>query len=63
MSFPFKPRKATREDIECQCMALAYAAHYIDENDVRELLLFTLFEKHHQLATENFTHDLCEIPI
>ncbi|MEA9393160.1 hypothetical protein SJI19_21910 [Acerihabitans sp. TG2] len=59
----FKLRKACREDVECQCMALAYAAHHIEHNDVRELLLFTLMEKQHQLATKDFFNDTCEVSI
>ncbi|CFQ63284.1 hypothetical protein HB991_13155 [Yersinia mollaretii] len=40
----------TTIDVECQCRALAYAAYHIDHRDVRELLLFTLIEKQHQLT-------------
>ncbi|XBS68156.1 hypothetical protein ABK905_15050 [Acerihabitans sp. KWT182] len=37
------------DDVQCQCRALAYAAYKIEDEDVRELLLFTLIEKQQQL--------------
>ncbi|WP_413728690.1 hypothetical protein [Sodalis sp. RH19] len=58
-----KPRKVCREDIECQCMALAHAAHIIEDVDIRELLLFTLTEKHYQLAIGDYIMDTAEVPI
>ncbi len=37
------------DDVQCQCQALAYAAYKIEDEDVRELLLYTLMEKLQQL--------------
>jgi hypothetical protein len=45
----FDPTQATFDDVSCQCRALAYAAYKIPDEDIRELLLYTLLEKQNQL--------------
>ncbi|WP_413742281.1 hypothetical protein ACL2XO_04960 [Sodalis sp. RH15] len=45
----FDPTTSTYDDVNCQCRALAYAAYKISEEDIREMLLFTLLEKQHHL--------------
>lgn len=45
----FDPTQSTFDDVSCQCRALAYAAYKIPDEDIRELLLYTLLEKQHQL--------------
>ncbi|XBS68123.1 hypothetical protein ABK905_14805 [Acerihabitans sp. KWT182] len=37
------------DDVQCQCQALAHAAYKIEDEDVRELLLYILMEKLQQL--------------
>ncbi|TCL06094.1 hypothetical protein [Sodalis ligni] len=43
------PAKLCFDDVQCQCRALAFAAYKIEDEDVRELLLYTLMEKQQQL--------------
>jgi len=49
MQTRFAPSQACYDDVHCQCQALAYAAYKIDDEDVREMLLYTLLEKQQQL--------------
>ena len=37
------------DDVQCQCQALAFAAYKIEDENIRELLLYTLIEKQQQL--------------
>ncbi|NDL63016.1 hypothetical protein [Acerihabitans arboris] len=43
------PAELCFDDVQGQCQALAYAAYKIEDEDVRELLLYTLIEKQQQL--------------
>ncbi|WP_213992252.1 hypothetical protein [Sodalis sp. dw_96] len=48
---PYQIAEPCFDDVQCQCQALACAAYKIEDEDVRELLLFTLIEKQQQLET------------
>ncbi len=43
------PAELCFDDVQCQCQALAYAAYKIEDENTRELLLYTLMEKLQQL--------------
>ncbi|MEA9390407.1 hypothetical protein SJI19_07600 [Acerihabitans sp. TG2] len=49
MQIRFDPSLACYDDVYCQCQALAHAAYKIDDDDIREMLLYTLLEKQQQL--------------